>query len=78
MYLSIDIKHSQMPTTTQLDLSKVSNCQVAGIDHRDYPDYCDAYIEEAEYDGQPMTDEQLEELNDDQDFVYQKVIDHIF
>lgn len=63
---------------TTLDFSKVSNVQIAGIDHRYYPDYSDAYIEEADYDGEPMTDELLEELNDDRDFVYQKVIDHIF
>ena len=25
-----------------------------GIDHRDYPDYCDAFIASAEYDGRDL------------------------
>lgn len=61
-----------------MDYSKITNVQIDGIDTRDYPDFCDAYIESADYDGEPMTDDQLDELNDDYDYVYQKVINHLF
>jgi hypothetical protein len=61
-----------------MELSKVTNIQFDGIDHRDYPDFCDAYICYAEYDGEPMTDEQLEELHENIDFVYNELMNHIF
>ena len=60
------------------DFSKIDNVDVDGIDHRDYPDYCDAFISYAEYDGVPMTDEQLDALNEHSDYVYDCVMNHIF
>lgn len=48
---------------TTLDYTKITNIQLDGIDTRDYPDFSDAYIESAYYDGEPMTDEQLDELS---------------
>jgi len=62
----------------QLDYSKISNVQVDGIDHDDYPDFCDAYISSADYDGREMTEEELEELNQDSDYVYEKVQNHLY
>jgi len=35
-----------------------------GIDHSDYPDYCDAYIVSAECNGIELTEDEIEELND--------------
>ena len=61
-----------------LDYKLISNIQFDGIDHNDAPDYCDAYIVSAEYDGEEMTEEQLEELNEDSDFVYECVQNHLF
>lgn len=61
-----------------LDVTKVSNIVFDGIDHKDYPDYSDAYVESAEYEGEPMTEEQLDELNECCDFVYEKLLNHIF
>lgn len=61
-----------------MDYSKISNISFDQIDHRDYPDYCDAYIDNADYDGEPMTEQQLEEINEDGDFVYEKLMEHIF
>lgn len=65
-------------TPINLDYNKISNIQFDGIDHRDAPDYCDAYIVSADYDGEEMTDEQIELLNEDGDFVYQKLMDHLY
>jgi hypothetical protein len=64
--------------TTEIDYSKISNIEFDGIDTRDYPDFSDAYIVSADYDGQPMTDEQLEELNEDRCFVHERVFNHLF
>ena len=56
----------------------ITNVVVEGIDPHDYPDFCDAFIASADLDGQPMTEQQLEELNQDTEFVYQQVINQIF
>lgn len=61
-----------------MNYDKITNVVVGGIAYDDYPDFCDAYIESADYDGTPMTQEQLDELNDDVDFVYQAVQDYLF
>lgn len=50
---------------------------VTNIFFDDYPDFCDAYIEYAEKDGVPMTDEEIEELNEDRDFVYEYTLNQI-
>lgn len=60
----------------KIDYSLISNIEFKGINHRDYPDYCDAYIVSAEYDCEQMTQEQIEML--DADFVYEKLIEQIF
>ena len=51
--------------------NRVSNIVFSDVDHADAPDYCDAFIESADYDGVPMTVEQLDELNEDSDFKYE-------
>lgn len=61
-----------------MDYKKISNIEVEGIDYRDYPDFVDAYIGYAEYDGKEMTDEQLDALNEDGDFVYEAVQNYLF
>ena len=62
----------------KLDYSKIDNVEVDGIDYVDYPDFCDAYIASADYDGREMTDEELDVLNDDSDFVYSAVENHLY
>lgn len=56
---------------------------VTNIDTKDYPDFCDAYIEEAWYENDDgnfveLTEKELDELNEDRDFVYQATLDQIF
>ena len=60
----------------ELDHTKIDNIQFEGIDHRDSMDYCDAFICSADYDGEPMTDEQLQAI--DPDWMYEKLLDHLF
>jgi len=61
-----------------MDYKKINNIEVDGIDTKDYPDFCDAFISSADYDGKEMTEEQLDELNEDSDFVYECVQNHLF
>jgi hypothetical protein len=56
----------------------IDNIEIDGIDTNDYPDFCDAFISSADYNGVEMTDEQLEALNEDYSFVHDCVYTHLF
>ena len=46
------------------DVNKLDEIIIGGLDVRDYPDFCDAYIESATYDGVIMTYKELDQLNE--------------
>jgi hypothetical protein len=60
-----------------MDYKLIDNVEFDGIDYTDYPDFCDAYISSADYNGIEMTEEQLNELNDDVDLVYELLTNYI-
>lgn len=62
---------------TKFDYKKITNVVLDGIHHWDYPDYCDAFIDSADYDGKEMTDEQLDELNEDYELIHELVWDNL-
>ena len=56
---------------------KYQNAEFDGIDHGDYPDFCDAFITYAEHeDGTPLTDEEIEAIEPDQ--VYDLLMKHLY
>ena len=61
-----------------MELDKITNIELGGIDTNDYPDFCDAFIESAEIDGVELTDSELDELNCNSEFVYDCVLKHLF
>ena len=62
-----------------MDVTKITNIEIEGIDHTDHPDYCDAFIASADYDGVPMSEWQLDNLNERYaDFVYDAVLNFIY
>ena len=50
--------------TIKFDINQLDDIQLDGVDMKDYPDFCDAYVESASFKGVELTDEQLDELND--------------
>jgi len=63
----------------EIDFTKIANVEVDGIDFNDYPDFVDAFIASAEYDGREMTDEEIDYINDVHlDFVQECVYNHLF
>lgn len=58
--------------------AEIKHVEVEGIDPSDYPDFCDAYIGYAEINGREATDEELEELSEDRDFVYEMTFNQLF
>jgi len=64
--------------TTNFDYRLINNIQFDGIDYKDYPDFCDAFITSADYGDREMTEEEIELLNEEQDFVYEKLMDYLY
>lgn len=60
-----------------IDHDRISDVEVEGIDFSDYPDFCDAYISFACVDGREATDEELDIINNDSEFVYEQVLNRI-
>ena len=54
----------------EFEYQDISGVEIEGIDYSDAPDFCDAYISSAYYKGEPMTEEELEVLNQDYEFVF--------
>lgn len=61
-----------------IDFSKIDNIVIGDIDWKDYPDFCDAYVEECDIDGVPATEEQLDAINDNLEFVHEKTLEYIY
>lgn len=51
----------------------LDNIELDGIDHNDHPKYCDAFISSADYNGETMTDDQLDSLNEDSELIHELV-----
>jgi len=61
-----------------LDFSKIYDIYVADINGKDYPDFADAYIEEAYFEDRELTQEEYDYINDDGDFVYSCIENQIY
>jgi len=57
----------------KLDLKLVTNLTFGGIRIDDSPRFCDAFIETADYNGIPATEKQLDEMNEDSDFLHEQL-----
>jgi len=57
---------------------ELESIELEGIDTRDAPDFVDAYIISASYSDRELNDAELDELNDDGDFVHEQVYKHLF
>ena len=62
-----------------MNVNELTNVTIGGICTADYPDFVDAYIESADdANGNPLSDEQLEALTDDNpEFVQEMAHDEI-
>jgi len=62
----------------EIDFTKIDNIEFADVDHSDYPDYSNAYIQSADYMGEPMNGWLLDRINEDRQFIHEKLIDDLF
>jgi len=62
-----------------MDTSQVDNLEFEEIDYSDFPDFCDFFVSSADYNGVPMTEDELTDLNENyRDFVYKALMDYIY
>lgn len=61
-------------------LDLIVDIEFEGIDWSDYPDFCDAQVVRATWSfGRDLTEAELDELNDQhRDFVYEKLMEHLY
>lgn len=61
---------------------QIDDIELDGIDTRDYPDFCDAYINNMWLvDGNEVreaTDAELDEINNNTDFIHEQVWEDLF
>ena len=64
----------------KINTQLIDSVQVTNIDMQDYPDFVDAFITYAEWkdSGLPLSDEELEVLNQDSAFVYDEVMNALY
>jgi len=61
------------------DISEVYDIEIDGIDLRDSPDFCDAYVSNASYKDRELTEEECIQLQDENpEWFYEKVCDEAF
>jgi len=60
-----------------LDYKLISNVSLEDVDYNDYPDMCDAFVKSADYDGEPMTEEMLDFINDDRNLIHELLFDYL-
>ena len=63
----------------QLNLAQIENMEFEGVDFCDYPDFVDAFLTAADYNGKELTEEQIDYINDEHyEFVNESVYKSLF
>lgn len=60
-----------------LDYSKLDDLELE-FNTDDFPDFADSFITRGTYEGRELTSDEVDELNENSDFVYNLVLDRIF
>ena len=64
--------------TIQYLQENVYDIEFDGIDYKDSPDFSDAYISKAMIEDRELDWNELDILNNDRDFVYEKLMLHLY
>ncbi len=62
----------------EVDFTKIHNIEFDGVDTNDAPDFSNAFIMSCDIDGRPATEEELDIINDNSEFVYDALMDHLY
>ena len=59
-------------------LEELHNINIDGVDNRDYPDFSDAFLQDAMYEGRWLSERQVELINDNHsDWVHEHIFGNI-
>jgi len=64
-----------------IDFTKVTNVELDGLHDRmryDSDYWCDVFATYAEIDGREATEEELDAINDDSDFIHEEILSQLF
>jgi hypothetical protein len=61
-----------------MDTTKITNVILEDVEVSDLPDLVHAFIVKADLNGKAMTEKQLDELNEDYDFVHEKALNSLY
>ena len=59
-------------------MNKIEDIVIEDIDMNDAPDFVDANITSATCIGKALTEKELDELNEDSEFVHESVLEFIY
>ena len=60
-------------------IEELRDVVIAGIDTRDYPDFCDSYLESATWNGRELDRSEIESINENEgQWVYDQTIEHLY
>lgn len=55
-----------------IDFTKIESPEFEGVDMKDYPDFCDTFLSSADYDGDDMSEDMIDFINNNHwDWVYE-------
>jgi hypothetical protein len=61
----------------KIDFKKIKNVEIENVQMYDYPDFCDAFLVDADYGDKPMTEEMINYINDNEyGFINEYIHDH--
>ncbi|UII80062.1 hypothetical protein [Flagellimonas sp. CMM7] len=55
----------------KIDFNQVQDIEIDGVDTKDYPDFCDAFIARCDYKGKEATEEELDAINEQCDNIHE-------
>ena len=65
----------------KLNNLEVTDVEVDGVNQKDYPDFCDAYIESAKFvsSGKELNEDELEKLQEENaDLFFEDIMEQIY
>jgi len=72
-------EYDSIHTIQDFDINLVDNVEIEGVDMADYPDFCDAFISGADYDGVEMTEYQVIQMEENYpDWRYEQIENSLY
>ena len=61
-----------------IDLSKITAIEFEDVDYKDFPDFSNAHIVKAEIEGRQLTQDEIDQVNEDALFVHESLMKKLF